>query len=107
MVDKRRETALTGIIRQYVALANKARNIVEAEVTTAIALTTAEQEMLGAKLSKVTGRTVILKPTVDQAIIGGVIVKIGDKLIDGSIVRQLKALEQALIRSEAKIGVTS
>ena len=35
------------------------------------------------------------------------IVKIGDKLIDGSIVRQLKALEQALVRSEAKIGVTS
>ena len=107
LVDKRRETALTGIVRQYVALANKARNIVEAEVTTARALTAVEQEKLGAKLSKVTGRTVILKRTVDQAIIGGVIVKIGDKLIDGSIVRQLKALEQALVRSEAKIGVTS
>lgn len=107
LVDKRRETALSAIIRQYVGLANKARNIVEAEVTTALPLSQAEKASLIQKLTTVTGRTVILKPAVDPAIIGGVIVKIGDKLIDGSIVRQLKALEQVLVRSEAKIGVTS
>lgn len=107
LVDKRRETALQAVIRQYIVLANKARNIIEAEVTSAIALSAEEQEKLRNKLSKVTGRTVLLKLAVDPAIIGGVIVKIGDKLIDGSVVRQLKALETALLRSEAKIGVTS
>ena len=107
LVDKRRETAFPAIVRQYVNLANKARNIMEAEVTTALPLTQVQQEELGMKLSKVTGHTVVLKPTIDPAIMGGVIVKIGDKLIDGSIVRQLKALEQALLRTEAKIGVTS
>jgi len=60
------------------------------------------------KLSKVTGQVVAIKTVVDPAIIGGVVVKIGDKLIDGSIVRQLKAFEQALLRTEVtKIGVTS
>ncbi len=107
LVDKRREMALSAIIRQYVVLANKARNIVEAEVITALPLSQAEKAALSQKLTKVTGRTVILKPAIDPSIIGGVIVKIGDKLIDGSISRQLKALEQVLVRSEAKIGVTS
>lgn len=108
LIDKRRETVIEGIIREYVILANKARNIIEAEVTTALPLSQAEQEKLGMKLSKVTGQVVAIKTVVDPAIIGGVVVKIGDKLIDGSIVRQLKAFEQALLRTEVtKIGVTS
>ena len=107
LIDKRRESALPAIVRQYIKLANQARNIMEAEVTSAMPLTQEEEERLRGKLSQVTGRTILLKPSVDPSILGGVIVKIGDKLIDGSVVRQLKALEKALLRSEGtKIGVT-
>jgi F-type H+-transporting ATPase subunit delta len=107
LVDKRRETALPAIIREYKVLANKARNIAEAEVTTARPLAEGDKQALAAKLSAVTGKTVVLNARVDDRIVGGVVVKIGDKLIDGSVVRQLEALRTALLKTEvSKIGVT-
>lgn len=108
LVDKRRETALTAIVKEFKVLANAARNITEAEVTTAMPLSDSEQQALSAKLSAVTGKRVTLQTKVDQRIVGGVIVKIGDKLIDGSVVRQLANLEAALLKTEVtKIGVTN
>lgn len=106
LVDKRRETALPAIIREYVKLANEARNIAEAEVTTALPLTQEQHDALAAKLSKVTGKRILLKTQLDQSMIGGVIVKMGDKLIDGSVIRQMQMLKNALLRSELRIGVT-
>lgn len=107
LVDKRRETALPAIIREYRALANKARNIAEAEVTTAMPLGEGDKAALAAKLSAVTGKNVVLKTRIDERIVGGVVVKLGDKLIDGSVVRRLEALKAALLKTEvSKIGVT-
>jgi len=107
LVDKRRETALPAIIREYKVLANQARNIAEAEVTTAKPMAEGDRQALAAKLSAVTGKTVMLNTRVDERIVGGVVVKIGDKLIDGSVVRQLEALRTALLKTEvSKIGVT-
>lgn len=107
LVDKRRETVLPAIIREYIKLANEARNIVEAEVTTAMPLESDQHTALINKLASVTGKTIILKTQIDKAIIGGVIVKIGDKLIDGSVARQLEVLKSALLNTEVTgIGVT-
>ncbi len=107
LVDKRREAALPAIIKEYKVLANKARNIAEAEVTTAMPLSEGEKTALAAKLGAVTGKTVVLNTKVDDRIVGGVVVKIGDKLIDGSVARQLEALRAALLKTEVrKIGVT-
>lgn len=101
LIDKRREPALPAIIREYIRLANEARNIAEAEVFTAKELSAAQLEALAAKLSQVTGKNIVLKTTVDQELLGGVVVKIGDKLIDGSVARQLKALKAALVTNQA------
>ena len=49
----------------------------------------------------VTGKRIVLKTTIDEKLLGGVIVKIGDKLIDGSVARQLKTLKSALLTSKA------
>jgi len=100
LVDKRRETVLPAIIREYVILANEARNIVEAEVTTTIPLDSHQQTALINKLSLVTGKTIVLKTQINKAIIGGIIVQIGDKLIDGSITRQLQMLRNTLLNTE-------
>lgn len=108
LVDKRRETLLPAIITEYIQMANQARNIAEADVITALPLTEAEQAALIQKLSTVTGKTMRLKVVIDAKIIGGIIVKIGDKLIDGSVARQLKSLEAILRKGElTKIGVTN
>ena len=101
LIDKRREPALPAIVREYIRLANEARNIAEAEVFTAKELSPEQLAALAAKLSQVTGKNIVLKTTVDQELLGGVVVKIGDKLIDGSVVRQLKALKAALVINQA------
>ncbi|QJW44831.1 F0F1 ATP synthase subunit delta [bacterium BFN5] len=100
LIDKRRETLLTAIIGEYINIANQTRNIEVAEVTTAKPLTDSQRDALAAKLSKVTGSKIILKLHIDEQILGGVVVKIGERLIDGSIVRQLKSLKTALLSSD-------
>jgi F-type H+-transporting ATPase subunit delta len=100
LIDKRRETLLAAIIGEYIKIANQTRNIAVAEVTTAKPLTDSQRDALAAKLSKVTGSKIILKLHVDEQILGGVVVKIGERLIDGSIVRQLKSLKTALLSSD-------
>lgn len=99
LVDKRRETILPSIIKEFKNLANTANNIIEAEVITALPLTDEQNVALAQKLSQVTGKNVILKAKIDKNILGGVVVKIGDKLIDGSVARQLKMLQNTLMNA--------
>jgi F-type H+-transporting ATPase subunit delta len=108
LVDKRREAALPVIISEYRKLANEARNMAEAEVITAMPLSAEEHAALARKLSSVTGKNMVLKTQIDTSILGGVIVKIGDKLIDGSVARQLAMMRNTLLSTEVtKIGVTN
>lgn len=100
LVDKRRETVFPLIVREYVKLANEARNIIIAEVITALPPDDSQQAALIGRLNKLTGKKTVIRIKVDQRIIGGVIVKIGDKLIDGSVVRQLQMLKNALLQTE-------
>jgi F-type H+-transporting ATPase subunit delta len=107
LIDKGRETVLSAVVKESIRLINAARNIVEAEVTAAIELGEAEQQKLIAKLSALTGKSIVLRINVDPQIIGGVIVRIGDKLIDGSVASRLASMQAALLNTQAtKIGVT-
>lgn len=100
LIDKGRETVLPAIVRQYVDIANKARNITVAEVITVKPLTPEQSQALADKLSQVTGSRILLKPAIDEQILGGVIVKLGGKLIDASLVRQLQSLKTVLAARE-------
>lgn len=107
LIDRHREFVFPEIVREYGRLYREARNIVEAEVITAMPLAKAEQSALKAKLDAVTGKTVVIRPIVDAQIIGGVIIKMGDKLIDGSVKRQISSMKDALLSFQVtKIGVT-
>ncbi|MDU4960896.1 MAG: ATP synthase F1 subunit delta [Sporomusaceae bacterium] len=107
VIDKRRETALPAILQAYTDFANESQNILPAEVTTAAPLTGAQEAALAEKLGVMTGKTVVITQRIDARLLGGVVVKIGDKLIDGSVARQLKTLQAALLRTPlTKIGVT-
>lgn len=107
LVNKRRESLLPAIVREFQNFVNQANQVIEAEVTTALPLSDDEQQALAAKLKMATGKNVLVKMQLDSAILGGVIVKIGDKLIDGSVLRQLQVLKTSLLNSGAKIGVTN
>lgn len=97
LVGKRREEAIVETEKEYVRLANEARGIVAAEVTSAVPLSDEEVARLKSKLALMTGKVIELSTKIDPAIIGGVTVKIGDRVIDGSIRGQLEALREKLL----------
>jgi len=97
LIDKHREEAISQTEEIYILLANEARGMTTADVTTAIELDKTLETALAAKLSAITGKKVSLNLAVDPAIIGGVVVKIGDRVIDGSIKGQLAALREMLL----------
>jgi F-type H+-transporting ATPase subunit delta len=68
-----------------------------AEVTTAIPLDDADKLKLGKRLSEILGRPVRLKITVAPELLGGVVIRVGDKLIDGSVRHRLQTLSKELI----------
>lgn len=100
LVDKRRIALLEAIEEGYRALSNKARGIVIADVTTAGEMAAAQQESLREKLASVTGKKVQLRMHTDESLIGGVVVKIGDKRIDGSVQGRLAALSKELMANK-------
>lgn len=81
------------------ALAEKAaetRSKALAEVRSAVPLDDSTIERLAAALSKATGKKVEVKVIVDESVIGGIVARVGDTVIDGSIARRVDSLRQAL-----------
>lgn len=97
LVDKRRIVLLEAIYDCYQELSNKARGIVIADVTTAYELKNELQARLSSKLAELTGKKVQLRTHDDKSIIGGIVVKIGDTRIDGSVTGRLQALKAELM----------
>lgn len=73
------------------------RGIVIADVTTAERLNEAEQDLVREKLHSLTGKTVQLATHVDPEIIGGIIIRIGDQVIDGSVRNKLEKMRARLV----------
>ena len=100
LIDKHRISLIKEIVGEYEALSNQARNILVAHVTTAAALDQKQQTALTAKLKAITGKDIQLKTHINPSIIGGMVVKMGDRLIDGSVTSQIKSLEKQLMANQ-------
>jgi len=96
LAENGRLDVVTEIRTHFEALKNEREGTVEAEVYTAFEMDAAQVADLVARLEKNSGRKVKARVTVDQSLIGGIKVVIGDKVIDGSARAQLSALETAL-----------
>lgn len=96
MAAKRRLFVLPGLIASMKALIAIEKGEVTAEVVSAKKLTKTQETKLAAALKKSVGKDVIIKATVDEAIIGGLIVKVGSKMIDSSIASKLSNLQNAM-----------
>lgn len=97
LLDKQRVSIVGEIARQYENFSNEALGILVADVTTARAMSDSLDKKLVAKLGEVTGKTIKLRKHLDEKLIGGVIVRMGDKLVDGSLKSRMKALEAKLL----------
>jgi F-type H+-transporting ATPase subunit delta len=100
LVDKRRIALVPEIDAQFQQMANAARGVIIADVTTAMEMSALQIKKLRQKLQQVTGGEVKLRRHVDAAILGGVVVRIGDRRIDGSVRGRLQALGQTLMASK-------
>lgn len=96
LAGNRRLATLPAIIRDFNALAAARRGEISARVTAAHPLTATQQKALSAKLKAGLGRDVALDITIDPAILGGLIVRVGSRMIDSSLKTRLDALGQAL-----------
>ncbi len=96
LAANRRLAKLPEIVRAFAAIAAAARGEVKAEVTSAHALSGDQMKALAAKLKAREGKDVTLTATVDPAILGGLVVRIGSTQIDSSIRTRLNTLAQAM-----------
>lgn len=91
------------IAAEYQRLLNRERGIVSALVTSATPLTGDEDTAIRARVAQLTGTTVDVQTAVDPALIGGLTVRIGDRLIDASVRGRLERLREQLLAG-ARVG---
>ena len=96
LVEKGRFFDIESIYYEYNKIYNLKNSIEEVTAIFAIEPTENQKSMLAAKVETMTGKKVKIFVKVDKAILGGGIIKIGDKIIDGSIKRQLEMLKASL-----------
>ncbi|SNT76486.1 ATP synthase F1 subcomplex delta subunit [Paracoccus seriniphilus] len=96
MAQNRRLFVLPQLVQRLQALLAEHRGEIVADVTSAVALTEDQQGRLRDTLAKKTGKTVKLNTRVDEALIGGMIVKMGSQMIDSSISSKLASLQNAM-----------
>lgn len=96
LVKNRRLFALRDIIHGFRALLANHRGEVQAEVTSAVPLSDQQTDDLKATLKAKTGKDVTLTQSVDPSLLGGLIVKIGSRMVDSSIRTKLNSMKIAM-----------
>jgi len=98
LVARGRLSMVGDIADGYQQLLDSYHGIAQAEITTAIPLDDEDKLRLEEHLGAIVGKKVVLKPEIDSSLIGGIVARIGGKLLDGSTRSQLMALKKELQR---------
>jgi F-type H+-transporting ATPase subunit delta len=99
LAEKGRSADLEEIAREFERLVEADEGVVHLELTTALELSDADAQRLVKQIEKASGHPVVATRTVDPELIGGVVIKAGSLLLDGSIRGRLNRLRQTLVRS--------
>jgi F-type H+-transporting ATPase subunit delta len=99
LIDKDRTEALAGVVQQFRVLADADAGRVRVGTTTAQPLSEGQSAALLESLRQVLHSDCTLEATVDPGLIGGMVLRIGDKLYDGSVRRSLQRVGDTLMRS--------
>ena len=87
-----------GCLAAFKSLYNQAHGIVEATVTTAVALDDEQRARMAEKLSQMTGKTVVLAEKVDPSVVGGVLVEMNGQRYDNPLKNRLKSIHSAMVQ---------
>jgi F-type H+-transporting ATPase subunit delta len=99
LVAKRRERLLLHIVNEFGRLRDEHQGIVRVQATTAYPLDRQTEQALVQSLQRRTGKTVVLEVRTDPSLMGGIMVRVGDTVIDGSVYGQLQRLKQYLLNA--------
>ena len=97
---------MPNIARELNQLVLDYKNEAIAQVTTATPLDAKLKDRVKQALERMTGRTIIMETRVQPAILGGIVARVGDKVIDGSVERRLKMLQQELLTDVASAAAS-
>lgn len=98
MIDKNRMSVLEDVKVYFKSLVNEKNNVIEGTAITAIEMTEEEIKNLEEKLSSKYNKNVTLKNIVDETIIGGVLVRLGNEEIDGTVKSNISRLKENLFQ---------
>jgi len=96
LVEKRREVIFSSIATSYRELRDEQSGITSVSVRVAHSLSDEDRETLLGSLEQLTEKKVRLSMSVDESIVGGMVVRVGDTVYDGSVVNQLAKLRERL-----------
>lgn len=97
VIEKRRQMLIPEIASEYRLLIDESENRVHATVTVAAEPSETERDALARQLSRLFGKRVVPHISLNPAILGGVIVKVGDVVMDGSVRKRLATLRQRML----------
>lgn len=100
IIDKKREAYIEVIVQEYKAMADESRNIAKVDLIAAKAVADEDVKSLAQKLSAVTGKTIQLKLSVDPSLLGGIKLRMGDRIIDGTVAKKLEMLKEQLLQAK-------
>ncbi len=101
LIEKHRMPAIFRIRRSYDALWASANKILPVQIATAIELDKGVAEQLGEQIEKTTGQRIELTQSVDPEILGGIVLRVGNSILDASIRNRLENLRKAVARGTA------
>ena len=101
LIEKHRMPAIFRIRRYYDTLWEQAHQILPVQIATAIALDEGVAKQLGEQIEKTTGQRIELTQSVDPDILGGVVLRVGNSILDASIRNRLENLRKAVARGTA------
>ena len=99
LIEKHRMPAIHRIRRQYDALWDHENKLLPVEVTTAVALDQETIDQLGERIGAQTGQRVELTSTVDPDILGGLVLRVGNSILDASIRNRLNQLRREVAKA--------
>ncbi|MBU9724379.1 MULTISPECIES: F0F1 ATP synthase subunit delta [Bacillaceae] len=98
LIDKKREDVFLAIVDDYNSLFNEAEGVAEAQVYSAKALTDEEKEAVASVFAAKAGKQkLLIDNIVDKELIGGLKVRVGDRVYDGSVATKLARIQQSMM----------
>jgi F-type H+-transporting ATPase subunit delta len=102
LIDNDRQSAIVEINEALAGLIDDVNNRQRVTIITSVDLDSTLKSKLAAKLKNIFKKEIIIKEEIDPSILGGIIIKVGDTVIDGSLAKDLRNIKNDLLNSKVR-----